>query len=681
MTRLIIAEKPDMGKKIALALAHPHRSKPGYIETGDGIVSWCKGHLFESFSPEDYNPKWEKWNINDLPLLIDEWKIKPTASKKSQLDILKTLLKNSSEVINAGDPGREGQLIVDELLFYFNYKKPTKRLLLHSLDKKTITKAFNELKNNKEYYNLYLAGVARGFADWLIGMNGTRLYTLLAQKTGYKGVLSVGRVQSPTISIVVNRDLEIENFIPHDYYSISATFDINNTNIKSYWKPQDSTPEKLLDSEKRLIDLNYANDIIKKTLHKNGTVIDYLVESHKENPKLPYNLSKLQIYAIKKWGVSAKDVLEACQSLYETHEALSYPRTDCQYLPENIFPESKSILDSVSKNISSLSNLISSADFSIKSSAWNDKQLSDHYGLIPTNKIIPDMNILTKLEKLIYERVCKVFLSQFYPPCKYTTVNISILCENELFKSYGKTINFIGWRSLFNNEEDEESQNDEEQNLPPLSIGDTLLCSSNNLDSKKTTPPLSFSEASLLEAMTNVHTLVSDPIQKAKLKEKKGIGQEATRTPMLENLYKRGLLIKEKTKIKSSEAARELVKILPKKITDPSLTAIWEDALDKISNGTISFDSFKNKQTEWVKSLIDSNKNINLSISQTKTNSSNSNISSTKNTSNTNQNNKKCPQCSDGFLIKRVAKTSKKEFLGCNKWPTCNYAEWPKTKK
>lgn len=335
MTRVIIAEKPDMGRKIAGALAKPHKSGNGYIETGEGIVTWCIGHIMRSYQPNEYKTEWEKWDFGQLPMILDDWKIKIDSDKAKQFKVIKELLEKSSEVVNAGDPGREGQLIVDEVLHYLKYKKPAKRVLLYSLDHKSIKEAFAKLEDNSKYFPLYEAGVCRGYADWLMGMNATRAYTLLAQKKGYKGVLSVGRVQSPTLAIVVRRDEEIENFVPHDYSSIVATFEHSGTNFNAYWKPSDNTPEEWLDSEKRLINLEAATNITNKVLNKTGKVLNYEEKSGKENPPLPFNLSKMQIYANSKWGMSAKEVLDTCQALYEKHELQTYPRTDCQYLPEN----------------------------------------------------------------------------------------------------------------------------------------------------------------------------------------------------------------------------------------------------------------------------------------------------------------------------------------------------------
>lgn len=701
MTRVIIAEKPDMGRKIASALAKPHKNGNGYIETGEGIVTWCIGHIMKSFEPNEYNPAWEKWGFEQLPMLIDEWKIKIDPDKSKQFKVIKELLSSCSEVVNAGDPGREGQLIVDEVLHYLKNKKPVKRVLLYSLDQKSIKQAFAQLEDNNKFFTLYEAGVCRGYADWLMGMNATRAYTLMAQKTGYKGVLSVGRVQSPTLAIVVNRDEAIENFVPHDYYVIIASFEHQGKIFNAYWKPQDSTPSAWLDEESRLINLQAAIDIAQKVIGKKGIIQEYEEKDGKENPPLPFNLSKMQIYANAKWGMSAKEVLDVCQALYEKHELQTYPRTDCQYLPENQFGDAPVILDHIKNSHPHLVQAVGGANPQLKSVAWDDSKLGEHFGLIPTKKQA-DLTQLNDKEKKIYQAVCERYVAQFYPACEYKTASIIVECEKEIFKANGKIILKPGWRAIFNNEEESEDKtNDDEQEqvFPNIAKNQQVDCKNTKKQDKKTTPPSRFTEGTLIKAMTNVHTLVSDPEQKKKLKEKKGIGQEATRTQILENLFKRQLLLKQGKQIISSPAGRTLIKALPKKVTDPALTAVWEDALDKISAGKLTAQTFREKQNQWVIQLVEEAKRTQMntiagmpttgksSSSGSSKSSFSSSTSGTKTsttssapakTTTKSSKTKTCPACGVGQLVERTAKASGKKFLGCNNWPKCNHVEWPK---
>lgn len=695
---LIIAEKPDMGRKIAAALNKPHKNGDGFIETADAYVTWAIGHVMKSFQPEDYNPEWAKWKLDNLPMIVDEWKIKVDPDKAKQFKVIKGLIANSdvSSIVNAGDPGREGQLIVDEILYYVNNKKPVKRILLHSLDKASILSAYANMEDNQKFYNLYQAAVCRGFADWHMGINGTCAYTLMAQKSGYKGVLSVGRVQSPTLAIVVQRDEIIENFVPQDYFVILANFLHNATAFNAYWKPNDNTPVSWLDEEKRLKDKMVANSIAAKVQGKQGSVIEYEEKDHKEPQPLPFNLSKMQIYANSKWGMTAKETLDVCQSLYEKHELQTYPRTDSQFLPEIQLTDASIILNHISQSNPSLANAVNGANATLKSRAWNDKEVGEHFGLIPTKKQA-DLSQLSANEKKVYQAVCERYIAQFYPVCEYKTATVLIDCEQEHFKANGKVITKPGWRQIFNNDEENEDKKDgadEDQIFPAMKQGESVNCQGIKCMDKKTTPPPRFNEGSLLNAMTNIHTLVSDPIQKQKLKEKKGIGQEATRTGILETLFKRNLFARQGKQIVSSPAGRALIHALPKKVVDPALTAVWEDALDKIAEGKLTADNFKQKQIQWVTQLIAEAKTTQISnIPQApaapakgKTSSGNSSGNSSAGKTSVKSSGAKaapakagktCPKCKQGNLVEKTTKTGKK-MKGCSTWPKCDFVEWPK---
>jgi len=699
MTRLIIAEKPDMGKQIASVLNQPHKKGDGFIETAEGTVTWCIGHILELMNPEGYDPDWKLWKFENLPMIPKDWKYSVTSSKAKQFKVIKELLKNATEIVNAGDPGREGQLIVDEVLHYLNNKKPVKRILLHSLDNQSVLKAFANLEDNTKFYPIYQAGLARGYADWLMGLNATRAYTLLGQKKGYKGVLSVGRVQSPTLAIVVNRDETIENFIPKDYYTINGLFNKDNAGFKAYWKPQENiTPEIWLDDEKRLINKEEAESIANKIKLKNATVKQYEEKDGEEGPPLPFSLSELQGYASAKWGMGAKQILDTCQSLYEK-KLQSYPRTDCTYIPEVLHREASIISANIGASIPALTTAANNANLSLKSKAWNDKKVaeSEHYGLIPT-KEIANFNSLNGDEQKIYKAVCERYLAQFYPPCLYRAATIDIICENELFKATGKVIKDLGWKAVFKEqiEEPEENENsdEEEQIFPNIKTGDVLICSNSTMLCKLTKPPSRFTEGTLLKAMKNVHTLVSDPVQKKKLRETKGIGQEATRTQIIETLFKRELLLKKGKQVISSDAGRALIHALPTKVTDPALTAVWENALEQIAKGNLTLEVFIDKQSAWVRQLIEQAKTSEISVaaSPAKENKqyskpyakpSTTKTSTTKTTSKTATKSKAggtgtCPKCGVGEMQPRVAKASGKKFLGCSNFPKCNHSIWEK---
>lgn len=688
---LIIAEKPDMGKKIAAALDGPVINKGGYLETKDYLVSWCIGHVLQSLKPNEYNKEWEKWDLNHLPMLISQWEVKVDDKKEKQFEILKKLLKVAPAVIHAGDPGREGQLIVDEVLQFVKYRNPVERILLFSLDKVSIRQAMNDLKPNQDYFSLYEAAIGRGLADWYLGMNGSVAYTLQAQKNGFKGVLSVGRVQSPTIAIVVERDNKIKNFVSHAFYTISADFSFLGKSFKTNWKPNASTKIEDLDADRRLINKEVADRIVKKIVGKNGTVKHFEEKPGTSSPPLPFNLNNIQIYANNKWGMSAEDTLKTCQSLYEEHELQTYPRTDCTFLPEIQHSDAQEILNNLNSSFPALASAASNANPILKSPAWNDKKLGEHFGLIPTKKA-PNLNLLNQNEQRIYQAVCERYIVQFYPDCEFTSSQVVIDCEGEDFKASGKIIQVPGWQGIFGPEPEEvleegqESPEDESSTtFPPIKTGDVGQCIGQKMQDKKTTAPPYFTEATLLKAMTQVHTLVDDPAMKKKLMECKGIGQVATRTGILKTVYDRGLLERKGRKIYSTPASQALIAALPKKVTNPVLTAVWEDALDKVASGKVTLEMFKAQQEKWITQLVEEAKNTNVVVSQapvadvkSSKPSSSGKTSATGTKATGAKKGKVCPTCKKGELVKKTAKASGKSFLGCSCYPECKYVEWPK---
>ena len=675
---LIIAEKPSMGREIASAfikspLAHsdPAQAKlvsgDGFVTVGDITVTWAFGHLLESLMPPDYKKEWGEWKLENLPMIMDEWKVRVTPDKLKQFNMIKSLINSHNIIYNAGDPGREGQLIVDEILNEVKNTKPVKRLNLVSLNKSAVLKEFQTCSDNTKYHNLYQAAIGRGIADWLVGMNASRLYTIKAQKKGYRGTLSVGRVQSPMLAIVVKRDLEIENFVPHKYFTIQAEFSAQGNNFMTTWKPSPTLNPSALDAEKRLIDKTVFDNIVAKIKGKQGKVLDLTESSGKEYAPLPFNLSKLQIYANAKWGMSAQDVLDTCQALYEKHKIQTYPRTDCQYLPTDQFNNAANLLSKVAQYMPQLANAAQSANPSLKSAAWDDSKLSDHFGLIPTGKLV-DWNTLNKKEQNIHQAVCERYVAQFHPACEFNTSSLTVECEQEIFKATGKIITKPGWKSIFKDIEeiavsDKKGDDDENQLFPALNKGDSVSHQKTKSDTKETKAPPRLTEGTLLSAATNVHTLVSDPKLKQILKDTKGIGQEATRASIIEGFFKKNLLIKQGKNIISTSGARTLIGALPEKITAPDLTARWEDALDMIVKGTLTLEQFKKMQVKFVTDLINEGKSQDITLIAAPPTGKQ----------------KACPSCGKGHVVEKTAKASGKKFFACSTWPTCNYVEWPKT--
>lgn len=704
MKILVIAEKPDMGKKIAMALKGPMKNGKGCVYTQDATVSWAIGHLLESGMPGDYDENWKEFSWKNLPMVPTKWITKVTDTKKDQFRNLKALIAEHDMIVNAGDPGREGQLIVDEILDYLKCKKPVKRLLLPELRPAAIQKAWAEMQDNKLFFNLYQAGLARGYADWLVGLNGTPAYTLLARDKGYKGLLSVGRVQSPTLAIVVRRDLEIENFVPKEYLVVKSNLKSGPnkkvTDFFALWKPTEKTDPKVLDEEKRLIDAKFAASIVQKCTSKAAKVIKFEIKDGVEPPPLPFSLSKLQHFVNSKYSIGAKDILDSCQALYEKHEAQSYPRSDCQYLPQAAHADGSKVLSVIAQSFPEFASIVAKADTTIKHKVWDDTKLTDHYAIIPT-VVAPNMGNLTDKEKKVYRSVAQRYIAQFFPLCKYKTATIEVEIEGEVFRATGKIITDPGWKAVYLGESLEEDVEDAEgnQKLPDLAVGDILHCDSVVVETKKTKPPAYFTEGTLPIAMAEIYKLVNDPEKRAILKEKKGIGREATRTQIIENLIKRGLINKEGKKVISSPSGRALISALPSKVTDPVLTAIWEDGLDKIAEGKVTLDNFMQKQIKWVTDLIEQAKTTDINISATtavsmksaapakSVSKSKAPVSSAVKKANWQENAKiqvnglsagdVCPKCSKGKMVERVATSSGNKFLGCNNYPKCNYSFWP----
>lgn len=676
MKRLFIAEKPDMGKKIAAALGKGGRSGPGYVQVGNDYVSWCIGHLLEQCPPGSYNEAWEKWNMDNLPMIPEKWKLQVSGDKGKQVKVIKELLEQVDEVVNAGDPGREGQLIVDELLQFLKSKKPAKRLILNSLDPKTVQKALQNMDDNKKYFPIYEAGLGRQRADWLIGMNMTQAYTLIGRSLGQQGVLSVGRVQSPTLAIVVRRDEEIENFVPQDYLVIHGDFQtIRKDYFKAKWMPNSQQKDLPWLAETRILDEKEATKIVNKVQGKTGVIRDYETKRVQEAPPLPFELGDMQIYCNSKFGFTAQETLDLCQQLYEAGY-LSYPRTDCQYLPENIYSDRGDVLNAIA-NVPEMNAFCTGADQTLKSAVWDDSKLGEHYGIIPTREIPHFQN---DKQKKVYTAAALRYVAQFYPEAEIDKTKIVVVVEQEEFVAQGSVIFFAGWKELFGYEppkkdgakakkktdDDGEETEEDDDNiiLPKVNKDEDAVCIKAYAEKKQTKPPSRFTQGSLIKAMKNAHQFVQDPEMKKKLKAVEGIGRSATRANIIETLLKRALLTAQGKKIISGDNGRKLIQMIPQKLTDPGLTAIWEMALDQVATSKLPFDQFYNKQIAWIGTLVSTAKQ--------------SYVPPTPKINANTPSNGTCPKCNKGTMLLRTVKAGKNagsQFWGCSNYPKCNHLE------
>ncbi|TRX53932.1 DNA topoisomerase III [Thalassomonas sp. M1454] len=608
--KLYIAEKPSLGRAIADALPKPHKKQQGYIEVGNGdIVSWCIGHILEQAEPDAYDEKFKKWDMAHLPIVPDVWQLKPKSQTRSQLTVLRKLVKQCSQIIHAGDPDREGQLLVDEVIDYLKVsaakKASMQRLLISDLNLPAVKRSLSALKPNSEFMPLSVSALARSRADWLYGLNLTRAYTIMGKKSGFNGVLSVGRVQTPILGLVVQRDNEINNFVSKPFYEVIAHIeDKDKQTFTAKWQPSEAC-QPYMDDEGRVLVKALAENVVKRINNKPAIVTELKQEQKKQFAPLPYNLSALQIDAAKRFSMNAKLVLDVCQSLYEKHKLITYPRSDCRYLPKEQLTQAKSVIDNLAKSSMPFSVFAKQANLSIKSKAWNDSKVSAHHAIIPTEKLVNQTN-LNSFEQNIYQLIVTQYLAQFYPAFEYAQTKVSLNIENGVFKVNSKTPLIEGWKALFKRKSADNNVRDlsESQSLPQLNKGDVLHCNLGEVLEKNTQPPQDYTDASLLAAMTGIAKFVRDAQIKKVLKDTDGLGTEATRAGIIELLFKRGYLIRQGKKIKATEVGVSLINALPEQATLPDMTAHWESTLNAICDKQASYQSFMSPLLTTISQMI-----------------------------------------------------------------------------
>lgn len=607
--RLFIAEKPSVAKALAQELGVTKKGE-GYIECGTDVMTWCFGHMLELAEPDEYtsidvptNPKTGKklWRIEELPIIPATWIINPKEEAKKQLKIIGALLKEASLIVNAGDSDREGQLLIDEVLEHFNNKKPVLRFWVSAHDSVSLQRGLADLKDNTNFKGLGAAAIARGRADWLIGMNLSRAYTLRAQRGGTNTLLTVGRVQTPTLALVVARDRDIEAFKPIAYHTIKAAFQIGNNTFVALWKARED--QEGLDSEGRLIDKAIANQLVGRLCGKSGFVSCYKQEPKTKAHPRAYSLSDITLSASNQFGFSAMQVLEACQSLYETHKLTSYPRTDCSYLPESQHADAPCVLEALSVVNPELAVLIAKADTTIKSKTWDDAKVGAHYGIIPTMHK-GSKAALNDKERVIYDLIVRAYLAQFYPVHEYLSTTVTLDIDKECFSTSGKTITKKGWCEVYAQMEEEEMDISDNQTLPPMAINDEAQCLKATCLDAKTKAPNRFSEGTLQRAMENIHNYITDMEHKKMLRDGDGIGTSATRASIISELKRRNYLETKGRHLISTSLGRSIIDALPDVVKSPILTAIYERILKDMEKNDTLLEGFIAKQVEFVTELV-----------------------------------------------------------------------------
>ncbi|MCH9297645.1 DNA topoisomerase-3 [Pantoea allii] len=602
--RLFIAEKPSLGRAIADVLPKPHRRGDGFIACGnDQIVTWCVGHLLEQAQPDVYDSRYARWSLADLPIIPEKWRLQPRPSVAKQLKVVEGLLAQADEVVHAGDPDREGQLLVDEVLDYLQLpaekRSKVQRCLINDLNPQAVERAINRLRENREFIPLCVSALARARADWLYGINMTRAWTLLGRNAGYDGVLSVGRVQTPVLGLVVRRDEEIANFVPKDYFEVKAHIVTpDESRFTANWVPSEAC-EPWQDEEGRLLKRSLAEHVVARISGQPAIVTAYNDKRENEIAPLPFSLSTLQIEAAKRFGLSAQAVLDVCQRLYETHKLITYPRSDSRYLPDEHFAGRHAVLNAIQAH---QPDLTPPAEFDAdrKNRCWDDKKVDAHHAIIPTARASAVR--LNENEQQVYGLVARQYLMQFCPDAVFRKCTIDLDIAGGKFVAKARFLAEAGWRALLGGKERDE-ENDGTP-LPVVAKDDALLCERGEVLAKQTQPPRHFTDATLLSAMTGIARFVQDKELKKVLRATDGLGTEATRAGIIELLFRRSFLHKKGRYIHSTDAGKALIHSLPDLAARPDMTAQWESTLTRISEKACRYDEFMQPLVQTLSGLI-----------------------------------------------------------------------------
>lgn len=565
---IVLAEKPSVGRDIARVL-NCNQKGNGFFEGNKYIVTWALGHLVTLADPETYDIKYQNWRLDDLPMLPEPLKLEVIPSTRAQFNSVKQLMlrKDVDEIIIATDAGREGELVARWILEKIGIKKPIKRLWVSSVTDKALLDGFSKLKDGKGYENLFASAVARSAADWYVGMNATRALT-----TKFNAQLSCGRVQTPTLAMIANREVDIQKFVPQTYYGLT----VMAKGIHMTWTDLKSQSTQSFDKVK-------IEQIIEKIKGKE-IVIDKVEKSLKKTfaPGL-YDLTELQREANKRYGFSAKQTLNIMQKLYETHKILTYPRTDSRFISNDIIPTIKDRVKSCGLGaLGAFAGQILKAPIQTNKSFVDDTKVTDHHAIIPTEQLV-QLNSLTSEERKIYELVVKRFLAVLLPAFEYEQTNISAKIGEETFKAKGKRILSMGWKAVYDNSFEDEEGNGElkDQTLPLVTAKDRLMQEGLKMTSGSTQPPAYYTEGTLLTSMEHPNKTMTC-----------GIGTVATRADIIEKLLGSFLIEKKGIHLHITSKGKQLLMLVPKDLKTPDLTAVWESKLEQIAMGRLKKEQF-----------------------------------------------------------------------------------------
>ena len=591
MKKLVIAEKPSVARDIGRVLGCGGKAD-GYIYNDKYIITWAIGHLVTLCEPDDYDPSLKRWSVKTLPIIPEKIKLKAYPQTRSQLKIIYNLINSSEvdELICATDSGREGELIFRYIYDITKCKKSFLRLWISSMTDAAIKAGFSSLRSGHDYDNLYLSAKCRSESDWLVGINASRAFTLK-----YNTLLSVGRVQTPTLAIIVERQKEIDAFVPMDYYEAEAHFETEKAEAYKGIYCDDKNKEV------KIPDKQTADDIAAKCKGKTGNIILYEKNEKRTPPPLLYDLTELQRDANKKFGFSAQKTLQTAQSLYEKRKMITYPRTDSRYISDDMIPKIMPIikkLNTVDKYKEFSKYIIELDKLPITKRIVDNTKITDHHAIIPT-EINPNISSLSQDEEKVYDLIARRFMAVFYPYLITSVSKIVTKVEEFKFVSNGTQILDPGWTKL-------DLQDKKKSNtviLPTLSKGDNAKCLGVKVSKKKTKPPKPYDEAGLLSAMENAGRFVENEELKEHLKDS-GLGTPATRAGIIERLITVGYVKRNKKALEPTEKGMKLVEAVPKELKSPETTGKWEKALSKIASGDMDTSRFMESIVRYIDYLV-----------------------------------------------------------------------------
>ncbi|PTI45236.1 DNA topoisomerase III [Staphylococcus succinus] len=630
MKSLIIAEKPSVGRDIANTL-NINEKRNGYFENNKYIVTWALGHLVTNATPEQYDNNYKEWKLNDLPIIPNKMKTVVISKTKKQFSTVQALINNNKvkDIIIATDAGREGELVARLILDKAHNKKPIQRLWISSVTNKAIKDGFNKLKDGKQFNNLYYAALARSEADWIVGINATRALT-----TKYDAQLSLGRVQTPTIQLVQLRQNEINQFQPQTYYTMNLT--AGGLTFQSI-KPQSTHEKKVFED-------------IKKAIEGQEGVIQSITKSHKKSyPQQLFSLTDLQQEAYKRYHLGPKETLNTLQALYERHKIVTYPRTDSNYLTDDMVDTLKDRLRAImATSLKDIAKTQMNQSFSVKQRFINNGKVSDHHAIIPT-EVRPDMSQLSQRETKVYMMIAQRYLENLMPPHEYEAISIDLKVGDNIFAFKDKVTTKLGYKAIFDH------QDKVNEHIAHLEKDAKLKVSRVNIEQHETTPPAYFNEGTLLKAMESPQKFfeLDDKKHNETLKETGGIGTVATRADIIEKLFNMNAIESRDGKIKVTSKGKQILELAPQKLTSPLLTAEWEEKLSLIEKGQYNPKQFIAEMKQFTNNVVNE-------IKESEQNYKHDNLTTTE-----------CPTCGK-FMIK--VKTKNGQMLVCQD-PTC------KTKK